>query len=215
MDNMKNIKKMWDNSLSFLDNSVINSIIVVILVLYSSTIFDNINSFIGNIYNFSIVKLVVLLLIIYVAPKDTTIAILLAVSYLVSLNYMVPNETFVTGEEHKQVLMPPYYPSSNNTPSQEEQKKMTVTESFFPIVNTDESSFDLRLKNVNMDTRNFEPTERVTNLKPDSCMQNYSPEYEAVGDVCAPTATFKNELNAQGLNFPEGFNSPVSGSPLN
>ena len=40
---MKNIKKVWLNSLSFLDNNIINSIIIIVLVLYSSGIFENIN----------------------------------------------------------------------------------------------------------------------------------------------------------------------------
>ena len=35
--------------------------------------------------------------IIYIAPKDTTIAILLAISYLVSINYMINNENFTSG----------------------------------------------------------------------------------------------------------------------
>lgn len=87
MDDIKNLKKQWHNSLVFLDNSILNSIIVVILLLYSSTIFENINVFIGNLYKFSIVKLIVILLIVYVSHKDTTIAILLAISYVVSLNY--------------------------------------------------------------------------------------------------------------------------------
>ena len=77
---MKGMKKIWNSSLAFLDNCYLNAIIVIILVLYSSTIFDNINSFIGNMYNLSIIKLIVLLLIIYVMPKDPTIGVLLAVS---------------------------------------------------------------------------------------------------------------------------------------
>ena len=85
MDNMKGMKKIWNSSLAFLDNCYLNAIIVIILVLYSSTIFDNINSFIGNMYNLSIIKLIVLLLIIYVMPKDPTIGVLLAVSYLETL----------------------------------------------------------------------------------------------------------------------------------
>ena len=94
MNNAKNFKKVWMNSLSFLDNSIVQSVITIVLVLYCSTIFDNINSFIGNLYNFSIIKLIILLLIVYVSPKDITIAILLGLSYVISLSYMVNNEYF-------------------------------------------------------------------------------------------------------------------------
>ena len=95
MDNMKNINKMWINSLSFLDNSVINSIIVIILVLYSSTIFDNINSFIGNIYSYSIVRIIILLLTVYWFTFLLTIKFLLGTQefYYATLlpSFLLPN----------------------------------------------------------------------------------------------------------------------------
>lgn len=186
---MKNFKKVWLNSLVFLDNSIIHAIIVVILVLYSSTIFDNINSFVGNLYNFSIIKLIVLLLVVYVSPKDTSIAVLLAISYMVSLTYMVNNENFVA------------HAAAHSTKSQKKKTK----EHFFPLVGA----------NTSIDSSSFEISSDKQEQKTESsCLQNYTPQFESTGDVCAPTATFKNELNAQGLNYPEGFNSPVVGSPL-
>ena len=94
-----------------------------------------------------------------------------------------------------------------------------VKEQFFPLVNEDDTSksFDMRLGNTNVNTRSNSSEEHKqsesVNL-PESCMQNYTPKYETISDVCNPTATFKNELNAQGLNFPEGFDHSVNGSPL-
>jgi len=219
---IKNINKAWMNSLSFLDNSIINSIIIIILVLYSSTIFDNINSFVGNIYNFSIVRLLVLLVIIYVSPKCPTIGILLGISYVISLSYMVNNENFTSP-------FPGFQGNEYNESVNEEQNNykrnimvkpsVPVKEQFFPLVNEDDTSksFDMRLKNTNVNTRSNGSEEHRQSGSvnvPDSCMQNYTPRFEAVSDVCSPTATFKNELNAQGLNFPEGFDHTVNGSPL-
>lgn len=178
MDSLKTLKKIWTNSLGFLDNSIINTVIVVILVLYCSTIFDNINSYIGNLYNFSIVKLLVLLLIIYVAPKDTTVAILLALSYIISLHFLILNENFV-GDENKE-----------STES---------FQSFFPFVNVE--------KDENKD-------EKQSSHSKSECLKNYVPLHETVGDVCQPVDTFKNELNTQGLNNPEGFDNTIFGSPV-
>lgn len=237
---IKNINKMWNNSLSFLDNSLIKSIIIIVLVLYSSTIFDNINSFVGNIYNFSIIRLVILLLIVYVSPKCPTIGILLAVSYLISLNYMVNNENFGgfpgfqstqstesfapinSGIQPAQINMQepdPEHEPPNRPPNRppEMHPSFPIKEPFFPLVNENDTqnSFDMRLNNTNMNTRSKGGEEKKTGLNvPDSCMQNYVPRFESVSDVCSPTATFKNELNAQGLNFPEGFDQTVNGSPL-
>jgi hypothetical protein len=226
MDNIKNLKKIWINSLSFLDNSIINAIIVVILVLYSSTIFDNINSFIGNIYNFSIVKLIILLLIIYVAPKDNTIAILLAISYLVSLNYMTNNENFVDTYNYNSDVNDnnqeqPIIEESNTRnkehffPLINENSESNKKETFIPLEDTNNTnqSFDLRLNNINLNTRSNK-VESNNLLNENSCIKNYSSNHESVGNVCSATSTFKDELNTQGLNFPEGFNSFNSGSPL-
>ena len=257
MDNTKNIKKNWLASLSFLDNNIIYSVIVVILVLYSSTIFDNINAFVGNLFNFSLLKLLGIVLIIYVAPKDTTIAILLAVAYVITIHYMVNNETFVsdknssphmaapnmtvpnmtaphknvekyvdskhknnhTQEEHhhknNHIQEEHHYKKMNNNVNDKKNIKKNV-EHFFPNdSSTMGSSFDIRLKNTNVNTKQADYSNKNQPVKMNqSCLNTYVPEFETLGDPCVPTATFQNEFNAQGLNFPEGFNSPVVGSPL-
>lgn len=88
MSELKNIMKLWLTSLSLFDNCYFNASIIIILVLYSSLIFENINIYVSELYNYSSVRLIVLFLIIYIAPKDPTISILLGVSYLVSIYYM-------------------------------------------------------------------------------------------------------------------------------
>lgn len=256
MDNMKNMKKIWFNSLSFLDNCTVNTIIIVVLLLYSSQIFDNINSFVGNFYNFSIVRLIVLLLIIYVSPKDTTIAILLAVSYLVSLNFMMINENFshMTGENfsHMTGEDSSHMTGEDSSYIKERPNKQNRTresfipqdgnEHFFPMINKDnenneqnDSDFNPMInrnkEKINNDSPKFHQdkvndtkcgqltplancSKESSNLTTNVCMDNYVPRFESISDVCSPTATFKDEFNAQGLNFPEGFDMTNVGSPL-
>ena len=221
---------MWLNSLSFLDNNIINSVIVITLVLYCSTIFSNINSYIGNLYNYSIVKLIVLLLIVYVSPKDLLITVLLSISYVISLSYMVNNEYFTDTYNIPNVsqesvpLNPPKYESNMkmnkiNIKSEEEQlsKKLNMPnqtmENFFPMQNNDENVIDPVVEKKNIKNIKNNIPEKINYDK--SCLQSYVPMHESVGNVCSPTQTFKNELNAQGLNYPEGFNNTIVGSPLN
>jgi len=85
---MSDLNKLWMNSLFLLDNPYVNSIIIAVLVMYNLLFFHNINLFIANLFNLSIIRIVFLLLIIYIAPKDPTIALLLAISYIVTLQYM-------------------------------------------------------------------------------------------------------------------------------
>ena len=192
MESIKDMKKMWMGSLSFLDNCYINAIIVIILLLYSSTIFENINNFIGNLYSLSIIKVIVLLLIVYVTPKDPTIGILLGLSYIVSLHFsQVNHEKFTDKEDNNDEDKEKFFPLMNVS----EQK-----ENFFPGVTE------------HVDANSFDPSQKHDT--PSNCMKEYTPKFEAVGNVCEPVATFKNEFNAQGLNFPEGFDTNVVGSVL-
>ena len=71
---------------TFLDNIHVNIAIIIILILYNSQLYSNINETIGNLYQYNFIKLLTLLLITYIASKDTNIAILLAISYIISLN---------------------------------------------------------------------------------------------------------------------------------
>ena len=191
MESIKDIKKIWMGSLSFLDNCYINAIIVIILLLYSSNIFGNINNFVSNLYSLSIIKIIVLLLIVYVTPKDPTIGILLALSYIVSLHINLSLEKFTDKED-------------NNDGDKEK---------FFPLMNINEEKENfLPGLGEQVDSNSFDPSKKHD--MPSNCIKEYTPKFEAVGNVCEPVATFKNELNAQGLNFPEGFDSNVVGSVL-
>ena len=210
MDNMKNFKKAWMSSLSFLDNSYVNTSICIILVLYCSTIFDNINAFVGNLYNYSVIKIIVLLLIVYTSQKDTNIAILLAMSYLISISYMVNTENFsskmaaeeetVYKKHHKKMKA-----ERKAAEMEEESSPMLKSrkEHFFPMMTEKTDVFE-------------ESKPKQASKSSADCMLNYTPQYESVGNVCTPVATFQNELNTQGLNFPEGFDFPgANGSPIN
>ena len=250
INNMNNFKKNWLKSLSFLDNCMVNWTIVIILLLYCSTIFNNINSFVGNLYNFSIIKIIILLLIVYVAPKDTTIAVLLALSYIISIFYMANNENFYSSsnllnekdnfednkyadknfvgsnfilEKNSDRLMK--YDKNNiesfstkipnsmpSMPSKMEKKggfKNINTEHFFPL-----QKFDFTEDSIINSNNNVNNNVNQNILNDASCLQTYVPVNEKIGDVCNPTSTFKNEFNAQGLNYPEGFNHNVNGSPI-
>ena len=246
MDNIKNLKKIWLNSLGFLDNCYINSIIVVILLLYTSELFENINNSVGNLYQSGIIRVIILLLIVYIAQKDTTIAILLAITYVISLQYKMYNENFtshkpssinlqdikheikkeiqeereddVEKKYNMELSMKKHMKLSMKKPIQEEN------ENFFPLKDNNEHFIPLMYNNkdFNINTTKKkqiqvkeEDLSHLSNLSNSECLNNYTPRFEEVGDVCSPVATFQNELNTQGLNFPEGFDSTGMGSPLN
>jgi hypothetical protein len=207
---MKSVDKCWDDSLSFMDNIYVKVVLYVVLILFSSTYFENINMYFANLHkNYKFLNIVVLLLIVYLGRACPVIGILLGISYVISLNYMSSKENFFPS------LMNNNYNSNESfvgdvddsgddsaeAPMNGRPMTSDKIEEFFPgLINKVEkeepSSFD--------------------EMKKDSsdCKSLYTPEFESVGDVCNTVNTFNDELNAQGLNSPEGFNSNVFGSPL-
>jgi len=91
---------------------------------------------------------------------------------------------------------------------QHDKNKLNL-EHFFPMQNDDNSDA------FNLNTRQKKTSNENKTMKNKSeCMDMYVPQFEAVGNVCSPVATFQGELNAQGLNYPEGFDHNVDGAPL-
>jgi hypothetical protein len=188
---MKSVDKCWNDSLCFMDNIYVKVVLYVVLILFSSTYFENINMYFANLHkNYKFLNIVVLLLIVYLGRKCPVIGILLGISYVISLNYMSSKENFwpLTGNNNNETFTSSDEPENN-------------VEKFFP---------GLMNKNDEKEPQTFDV------MKNDSsdCKSLYTPEFESVGDVCNTVNTFKDELNAQGLNSPEGFNSTVIGSPL-
>lgn len=184
---MKSFDRMWENSLSFMDNMYIKVIIYVVLILLGSGYFENINMAIANLHkNHKWMNILVLLLIVYVSRKCPIIGILLAIVYIISIHCYSNKENFFPGF------------GLNNNEREEEKDK----ENFIPMLSKDDEK-ESREKEMRV-----EPSEAK------ECSSLYTPHFEAVGNVCDSVHTFKNELNAQGLNSPEGFGGDVMGSPL-
>ena len=232
---IKNFAKGLTNSLKILDNQHVYCIIVVILFLYNSLLFININDFFSNIYKFGIVRVIVLLLILYTSQKSYLISLLLAMSYILSIYFdreKVHNtENFFNNEEdsapkgindminsnnaltydsekiNQNSMMNDQnmINSSNNIESfaAHEEENMTHGEEHMPHG----EEHMMKHQNV-MESMTNKNEKNMTNntLTETECLKNYKPKFESVGNVCSPVATFNDEFNAQGLNYPIGYN---------
>ena len=245
-----NFNKGLKNSLKFLDNEMIYWIIVIILFLYNTCIFMNINEFFSNMYEFGIVRVIVLLLVLYTSQKSYLIALLLAMSYIISIYFdkeKITKENFLTNMETENNF-DNYNTEENNMHTEDnfdnhntEENNMHTEDNFVNHNNTiksdeesihheEESIHDKKkikyhkeklkyhkekLKHHEEESKTFTEnfkSEKKSDLYMNNfldqtkCLQNYNPDYEKVGDVCEPVATFEGEYNAQGLNYPIGYN---------
>jgi hypothetical protein len=209
---MKNLSKIWNDSLKVLDNTYVSSIIIFILFLLVSGLFSNINHEVKKLLNNQIVRVIIVLLIIWVAPKNITIAILLAVLYCMSMHGMTLKglmglERFENKKEDEDM---------EKFENEDEEKKEDV-ENF---ENDDEEKKD--------DVENFENEDEKEEVKEDfipfltnrdyesnfssapqptsNCLSTDPNQFDLVGEPCSAVATFEGEFNAQGMEPIMGFN---------
>ena len=196
---MKGLQKGVSGSLSCMDNIYVKVIIYVVLILYSSTIFENINMYVGSLYKYSFVKIIVLLLIVALSMKCPTMGILLAISYVISIIYekhgerpleLLRREGFRSDDDDDDERRNDDERGRDNDRGRDDDERV---EGFIPTASGDEFSMN------SSNNSGYCPPNLVS---------------DSLSDPCTPVATFKGELNAQGLNQISGFDDFVTGAPL-
>ena len=90
---LKQLESFVNNSLSFLDNPYAKNIIKMFLVLYAGLAAPRLPAFLANLFNNALFRIIVLFLIAYLGLKDTTIALLSAVAFTLSIIFLKKAET--------------------------------------------------------------------------------------------------------------------------
>jgi hypothetical protein len=196
------LEKMDDalfKSLCFLDNHNVYISIVFVLFLYNTCIFKNINHYISDLYNYNVVKVLVLVLIIYTSRKSYLISILLAISFVVSLNFKTIMENFVTEP----------LPNANDNYAHVQQSSDSNSTIEQNTIN--ETNFSSEPKKNEKEEKTLESfqTENNNALSKEDCNNNYRNTHESVGNLCTPTSTFNDEYNTQGLNSIIGYDNQI------
>jgi len=90
---LNQLESFVNKSLSFLDNPYAKNIIKMLLVLYAGLAAPRLPSFLASLFNNAVFRIVVLFLIAYLGLKDTTIALLSAVAFTLSIIFLKKAET--------------------------------------------------------------------------------------------------------------------------
>jgi phage-related protein len=90
---LKQVESVVQNSLSFLDNPYAKNILKVFLVLYAGLAAPRLPAFLAGLFNNALFRIVVLFLIAYLGLKDTSIALLSAVAFTLSIIFLKKAET--------------------------------------------------------------------------------------------------------------------------
>lgn len=87
-----------------LDNSYVKAILITFMVLYIATIRPELPSYIKNLFNNPIFRIVVLFIIVMKANKDPFFSLMIAISFVITLNCLSvqqAKETFKIVEKSK------------------------------------------------------------------------------------------------------------------
>jgi hypothetical protein len=101
MDSIKkNIEKVGSSLYNLFDHLYIKIIIITILVIYNSGLFIDYNLYLSSIFNNTILRLVILLIIVGIANKNITIALLLILTLAISSYYKAENFETMDNEQN-------------------------------------------------------------------------------------------------------------------
>ncbi len=104
MDSIKkNLEKVGNSLYNLFDHLYIKIIIITILVIYNSGLFVDYNLYLSSIFNNTIIRLIILLIIVGIANKNITISILLILTLAISSYYKAENfETMDNNEDEEE-----------------------------------------------------------------------------------------------------------------
>jgi hypothetical protein len=87
----KNLEKVGSSIYNLFDHLYIKIVIITILVVYNSGLFVDYNLYLSSVFNNTILRLIILFIIVAIAPKNITIALLLALTLAISSYYRAEN----------------------------------------------------------------------------------------------------------------------------
>jgi len=103
MAGLEKLNRVIEKSLLLLDIPIIQFIVICLLVIYNTVLIPSFNNVVCQWFRWFWFKLFYVLIIIYVALKDKTIALLLSISYVLSLQILDKNGQMDTKQRRKRV----------------------------------------------------------------------------------------------------------------
>ena len=190
-------KKLYD-CLQFLEHPVLRTVLIIVLVVYCSTLLPVVNVEVSKVLRIGVVKLLVVVVIVLFAMRDPVLAVLLAMALVISTCGSVEgmeNQGDSDDEEHSTKVERMSNKSESEEAKSEEQLMQLKQEG------KQHESFD-----------NPSPDGPAGyNIRP-NCVSGCADGAQRSPE-CTGVQTFTPELGAQGLNCPPGYGGKMAGSP--
>ncbi len=186
MNIIKDVTKLANNSLKFLENDIVRLVLIAVVVLYCAGVAPELNSAVSQLLDSTLAKLIMLLVILYVSAKDTTLALMLTIALLLSLQVNAKNQVNnAIAEGMKGAKHDAKHDAKENEAKEAKEAKEGKEEN-------------------NIEKNNAKDMEEMTNPTgantPDSCLVGGSRCSDDLSNACTGVRVWGSENNAQGLD---------------
>lgn len=234
---MKNLNLSNKNVNQFFKNDYVSWGLKILLVLYAAIVAPQLNRQVSMIFDNIIVRLIIAVLIVFLSFYDVTLAILLAICFVVSIQTLnkhkitsitTMSENFATIEEDDDEdeeepednmenfkNMSVEQPEVNNMEQTENNMMMEETENFMGGALPEDNY--MRVDGMNQEMMNSQNLSNDVSMcgGPNNQFTTQSQLYDAGNNYVNQNqnnsvATFCPELNPQGSNVPSGSNLSYS-----
>lgn len=214
--------------LKALDNQTVRIGIIIALIVIGAGIVPMLNNTILGLLTNPVIKVVVLLLIVYIAQKDLTISLLLAVVYVLMLNLVREHMSGLSmdmGPDDKEAAPVDYNLGNGAMPPSNDERKKAAILAGMNVGNQGVSGVNPKLhQEAGPGFRDQQQVqENMWAAAQRAGPLGFNTEINCVGrghtggDLTAPCSgfgVFRPDLNAQGMNQVLGNPGDVDGAPF-
>lgn len=196
---LKNLQKLVDESLGFLEVGWVRTLLIVLLIVYVAGGIPMLTAEVANIFHHPAVKVAFIVLILYVGLKDIPLALLLALAFVLSLQ------------------MGYRYQLGAHAGLSSEGAEAGVEAG---LGNDHEANVSLEAKLGNIEGMTDDQEDDVAGFNYNNytdCVKDCADgdlDSGSLDSPCKGVGVWDKELNAQGLNCPLGYSGEKEGSPF-
>lgn len=198
-------------SLKCLDNKVLKTVLYLLVIVgaFYFLMSKSISQELCNLSSNNLVRVLVILLVVYVGSKDVTLAVLIAIAFILLVR--------ACGKTQMSAFAGGTYISNNDMDNSPAPDNIFAEQSAMPSPSVGEEEDAVYRQFVESQVENNDVIGYNAN-ETDTCLQLCATDGNLPNDQqnsqCSGVATWNNELNAQGLNCPLGDPSTPVGAPF-
>lgn len=213
------------NCLGFLENPILRTVLIIVLVVYNSSLINVVNVEVSKVLNMPVVKLLFVVVVVMFAIRDPVLAILLAMALVISVctkhnvegmenpDEDMKNKTHMEGQHMEGQHMKGQHMEGQHMEGQQMKGQHMEGQKHMEGQHMgSQQPMEGGKPMEGFDNPVEQGVAQGYNVHPD-CVSGLCDENKERSELCNSVKTFQNSQNAQGMNCPQGYDGKAPGSP--